>query len=158
MIAVCHGVPLGGVQNNPRTSAPSSVTMRTGSRPSSTPGSSSGRGQKPRPSGRSFPRNGSLIPDSLPRISAQRSVAGKVVVVTGAASGMGHAIARVFAEEGAIVAATDVNVEGLEGKATWALDVADPDAIVAVVDEAVEQLGPIDILVNNAGISLPVPI
>jgi 3-oxoacyl-[acyl-carrier protein] reductase len=85
----------------------------------------------------------------LPRISAQRSVAGKVVLVTGAASGMGRAIARVFAEEGAVVAATDVNEEGLEGKATWALDVADPDAIVAVVDDAVDRLGPIDILVEQ---------
>jgi 3-oxoacyl-[acyl-carrier protein] reductase len=158
MMAVCHARPFGGVQNNPRTSAPSSVTMRTASRPISTPGSSSGRGQNPKPSGRAFPRNGSLIPDSLPRISAQRSVAGKVVLVTGAASGMGRATARVFSDEGAVVAATDVNAEGLEGDATWALDVADPDAIVAVVDEAVDRLGPIDILVNNAGISLPVPI
>jgi 3-oxoacyl-[acyl-carrier protein] reductase len=95
---------------------------------------------------------------SLPRVSGERSVAGKVAVVTGAASGMGRAIADVFAADGAQVAATDRNAEDLPGDHTWALDVTDATGVAQVVDEIVEQLGPIDILVNCAGVSLPAPI
>jgi 3-oxoacyl-[acyl-carrier protein] reductase len=86
------------------------------------------------------------------------SVEGKVVLVTGAASGIGRAIADRFAHEGAKVAATDQNLDGLAGDATWALDVNDRDSITAVVDEVASRLGPIDVLVNNAGVRLPVPI
>ena len=80
------------------------------------------------------------------------------MLVTGAASGMGRAIAEVFDAEGAKVAATDRNAAHLPGDADWPLDVTDPAAIERVVAEVVATLGPIDILVNNAGVSLPAPI
>jgi 3-oxoacyl-[acyl-carrier protein] reductase len=96
-------------------------------------------------------------------------VRGKVVLVTGAASGMGRAVAHLFADEGGRVAVTDRAADGVDavvgeivaagGDASgWVLDVADPDAIVRVVDEVVTRLGPVDVLVNDAGISLPVEI
>jgi 3-oxoacyl-[acyl-carrier protein] reductase len=97
-----------------------------------------------------------------------RSVEGNVVLVTGAASGMGRAIAHLFADEGALVAAVDRDAEGVTetvgaitdvhgpGRAVdWTVDLADPDAIKRLVAEVVERLGPIDVLVNNAGIAVP---
>jgi 3-oxoacyl-[acyl-carrier protein] reductase len=98
-----------------------------------------------------------------------RSIAGRVAVVTGAASGMGRATARLFAAEGARVAAVDRRPEdaqavadeitGAGGTAVGiGADLADPDAPAAAVAAARDALGPIDILVNNAGISLPAPI
>lgn len=94
---------------------------------------------------------------------------GKVVLVTGAASGMGRAVAHLFADEGGRVAVTDRAADGVDavvgeivaagGDASgWVLDVVDPDAIVRVVDQVVTRLGPVDVLVNVAGISLPVEI
>jgi len=102
----------------------------------------------------------------VPRLSQlSRSVEGKTVLVTGAASGMGRATARLFADEGAKVAATDVDAEGVESVAreireaggnAWAtaLDVSDPEAVTRVVAEVVTELGGLDILVNNAGVSV----
>jgi 3-oxoacyl-[acyl-carrier protein] reductase len=96
-----------------------------------------------------------------------RSVAGKVVIVTGAASGMGRATAHLFADEGALVAVTDINpvdavvaeIHGVGGQARgWRLDVADREDITRVVAEVAAHFGGIDILVNNAGISTHVPI
>ncbi|MFP6608251.1 MAG: SDR family NAD(P)-dependent oxidoreductase [Myxococcota bacterium] len=98
-----------------------------------------------------------------------RSVEGKVVLVTGAASGMGRATAELFADEGAKVIVTDLTLEsaelvaagireaGCEAKA-WALDVGDPDAIARVVAEVASEMGGLDILVNNAGISTSAPV
>jgi 3-oxoacyl-[acyl-carrier protein] reductase len=98
--------------------------------------------------------------------SLSRSVEGQVVLVTGAASGMGRAEARLFADEGAMVACCDVvevvaevadeiNAAHGEGRAAWwVLDVADAAAITRVVAEVVARLGPVDVLVNNAGIAL----
>jgi 3-oxoacyl-[acyl-carrier protein] reductase len=91
-----------------------------------------------------------------------RSVKGRVVLVTGAASGMGRATAHLFAQEGAIVAATDINATGLEQvvaeiKANsgavqgWPLDVLDGAAITRVVGEVAAGFGRFDILINNAG-------
>jgi 3-oxoacyl-[acyl-carrier protein] reductase len=91
-------------------------------------------------------------------VGLSRSVAGKVVLVTGAASGMGRAIAEVFDAEGAKVAATDRNADDLPGTASWRLDVTSQDAISDVVDQIVRTLGPIDVLVNCAGVSVPAPI
>jgi 3-oxoacyl-[acyl-carrier protein] reductase len=91
-------------------------------------------------------------------VGLSRSVAGNVVLVTGAASGMGRAIAEVFGAEGAKVAATDRDADDLPGTANWRLDVTSHDAITGVVDEIVETRGPIDILVNCAGVSVPAPI
>ena len=98
-----------------------------------------------------------------------RSISGHVSIITGAASGMGEATAKLFANEGAKVAAIDLNHEGLdrvvkeindEGKVAkgWALDLADGVAIKKVFEEIADHFGGIDILVNNAGISIPSPI
>lgn len=98
-----------------------------------------------------------------------RSIAGKVAVVTGAASGMGRATAHLFADEGASVAALDINREPLDlvvaemagagypAKA-WTLDVADPGAINTVIPAVAEHFGGIDIVVNNAGIGAGGPL
>ncbi|MBW2425183.1 MAG: SDR family oxidoreductase [Deltaproteobacteria bacterium] len=94
-----------------------------------------------------------------------RSIEGKVALVTGAASGMGRATARLLADEGAKVAVTDLRLETVGtvvdeiraagGSAEgWVLDVADPGQIEAVVEEIAERLGGLDILVNNAGIAV----
>jgi len=89
-------------------------------------------------------------------------VAGKTVLVTGAASGMGRATAHLFADEGAKVAVTDLGAErvqavvdeitGAGGTAHgWVLDVTDQAAVDSVVAEIVQMFGSLDILVNNAG-------
>jgi len=106
----------------------------------------------------------------MPRLSSlSRSIAGKVAVVTGAASGMGRSTARLLADEGALVAVLDRDGDGADkvaGEITSAggralaveVDLADGPATDAAVAAARSGLGPIDILVNNAGISLPAPI
>jgi len=98
-----------------------------------------------------------------------RSVAGRVAVITGAARGMGRATAHLFADEGARVAVLDRSEDGVAAVvheiteaggtvAGWAVDVTDGDGVRAVVADVAERLGPPDVLVNNAGISLPAPI
>lgn len=98
-----------------------------------------------------------------------RSVEGYVAFITGAASGMGEATAKLFASEGAKVALVDVNAEGLqrvvseieaEGCAVrgWTLDLSDGEAIKQAIDAAAAHFGGLDMLVNNAGISIPAPI
>ena len=93
-----------------------------------------------------------------------RSIEGKVALVTGAASGMGRATAHLFADEGAHVAVTDIDsggvarvvdeitTAGLSAKG-WTLDLADANAIDAVVAKVANHFGGLDILVNNAGLS-----
>lgn len=98
-----------------------------------------------------------------------RSIEGSVALVTGAASGMGRATARLFGEEGAHVAVTDVNAEGAEAVAAeivanggsargWAMDVGDADSVAAVMAEICGWHDRLDIVVNNAGISNWAPI
>lgn len=106
----------------------------------------------------------------MPRLSKlDRSVAGRVAIVTGAASGMGWATAQVLADEGARVAVMDLNLEPLNelveqitdagGTAhAWQLDVSDRGSVSRVFADVVEQFGGIDILINNAGISQFTPI
>jgi len=92
-----------------------------------------------------------------------RSVNGKVVLITGAASGMGRATALLFGDEGASVAATDRDAGVQEVAATvtaaggraraWQLDVGDRAAVNEVIGDIVSQFGGLDVLVNNAGIA-----
>lgn len=91
-------------------------------------------------------------------------VKGKVAIVTGAASGQGAAEAKLLAEHGAFVIATDINEEGVQavvkeinqaqGEVAHALkhDVASEADWKAVVDLALKHYDKVDVLVNNAGI------
>jgi len=92
-----------------------------------------------------------------------RSIEGKAVLITGAASGMGRATAHLFAREGAHVLVTDINLEGARTVAEEIrqagysrvhaahLDMADPADIEAAVAVMTEMFGALDILINNAG-------
>src|ERR1700751_4459732 len=106
----------------------------------------------------------------MPRLTTgNRSIAGRVAIVTGAASGMGRATAHLFADEGAKVAVVDLGGDRVQrgvdeitdagGTAKgWVLDVSNRDSVNRVVGEVRDVLGPIDILVNNAGIAIGAPI
>jgi len=98
-----------------------------------------------------------------------RSVADTVVMITGAASGMGRATAFLFADEGARVAVTDRDASGVAdvvaqihdagGTAFGSvLDVTDPVAISEVTGAVRQSLGPIDTLINNAGVIAGSPV
>jgi 3-oxoacyl-[acyl-carrier protein] reductase len=89
---------------------------------------------------------------------------GRVALVTGAAQGIGRAIALVLAEVGADIAGGDVALEKLQGVAqeiealgrkalALHLDVSSPSSVKEAVDKTLEVFGKIDILVNNAGIT-----
>jgi len=98
--------------------------------------------------------------DEVPRLS--RQMQGRVVFITGAASGIGRASAHVIAREGARVALSDSDGTGVETVAqavlaeggdarAWTLDVTDPAAIQRVIAEAAAHFGGLDCLINNAG-------
>ena len=95
-------------------------------------------------------------------------LAGKIAIVTGAASGFGEAIAKRFAEEGAQVIVADINdaageavaaaIRAASGNGTGDAhyvnaNVADADSVQALIDRTLEQFGDLDIIVNNAGIT-----
>ena len=80
---------------------------------------------------------------------------GKIILVTGAASGIGHAVAELFAREGAIVFASDIASPKLaysDGIEALKLDVTREEDWEAAVDTIVEKTGRLDVLINNAGI------
>lgn len=86
---------------------------------------------------------------------ATQKLAGRRAVVTGAASGIGREIARLFAAEGARVAAFDVGgIEGLDPQAvtTFTCDVSDEASVRRCVEEAARGMGGMDAVVNAAGI------
>src|SRR4051812_19397733 len=91
-------------------------------------------------------------------------LAGKVAIISGAASGMGAATARRFGKEGAKVVVADLlteegnavvaNINATGGEAVFfVLNVTDEAGWKHIVDETVRMFGRLDILVNNAGIS-----
>ncbi|MGA4865476.1 SDR family oxidoreductase [Streptomyces lavendulocolor] len=94
---------------------------------------------------------------------------GQLVLVTGAARGIGRATALAFAEAGARVVAVDRDAEGAARTAAlarltgapdaWgeAVDVSDEQAMEKLADKVAEEYGPVDVLVNNAGIGLSGP-
>ncbi|TXD37462.1 SDR family NAD(P)-dependent oxidoreductase [Lujinxingia vulgaris] len=92
-------------------------------------------------------------------------VSGKVVVVTGAGSGIGRELVVALLAQGARVAAVDLKEEGLEGLvassqggeglSTHQLDVTDRRAVRALPEEVIAHHGAVDVVINNAGIIQP---
>ena len=80
-------------------------------------------------------------------------LAGKIAVITGAASGIGAATARLFAEHGAQVTGVDRNPPASpDARVDYRLaDVTDTEAVNAAIDEVIARHGRLDALVNNAG-------
>lgn len=102
-------------------------------------------------------------PEWQPRYPSSGRLAGRAALITGGDSGIGRAVAALFAREGADVAILYLNehddaaetVKFIEGEGVNAVsiagDVGDPEFCKRAVDQVVEELGGIDILVNNAG-------
>jgi NAD(P)-dependent dehydrogenase (short-subunit alcohol dehydrogenase family) len=92
-----------------------------------------------------------------------KTIKGKVILVTGAARGLGAAICRILADDGAVIIATDVNASLLEetvskvikqgGKAAgYAMNVTNENNVGDTISQIVKEYGTIDVLINNAGV------
>ena len=93
-----------------------------------------------------------------------QKLSGKIAIITGAAQGMGKAIAEVLVREGAQVVACDVNKEKVKsvaeeiGAVHFTVDVSKEDNVRNMVESTFKKFGTVDILVNNAGILRPTRI
>ena len=106
----------------------------------------------------------------MPRLTKlNRSIEGRVSLVTGAGGGQGRSTAHLFADEGAHVAVTDLRQEDVDAvvaeindnggsAAGWTMDVANAERVQQVTAEVAERFGGLDHLINNAGISRFAPI
>jgi 3-hydroxybutyrate dehydrogenase len=103
------------------------------------------------------------------RSNGMSSLEGKVALITGAASGLGKAIAELYAQHGASVAIADINQQAADavaaeinaagGKAIGvAMDVSNEEAVNAGTDRVVAAFGHLDILISNAGVQIINPI
>lgn len=91
----------------------------------------------------------------------------KVAIVTGGASGIGEAIVRLFAKEGAQVICVDLNAENGQALEKDLAndtqicfkqgDVADPERVAEIFEETINEFGRVDILINNAGVNTYMP-
>jgi len=104
----------------------------------------------------------------LPTVFRPDLFAGKTVLVSGAGSGLGRAIAALFARLGASLMVCGRNPEKIAKAADFfrslgatvehrAMTIRDPDQVAALIDETWERFGALDVLVNNAGGQFPQP-
>ncbi|HEX8608497.1 MAG TPA: bifunctional rhamnulose-1-phosphate aldolase/short-chain dehydrogenase, partial [Pedobacter sp.] len=103
----------------------------------------------------------------LQRMPKPKPLSGRIALITGSAGGIGKAIAKKFAEEGACVIINDINTERMEGAmaefqklfgrdtaASTLLDVTNEETIEKAFDATALAFGGVDIIINNAGISI----
>ncbi|WP_018616484.1 bifunctional rhamnulose-1-phosphate aldolase/short-chain dehydrogenase [Segetibacter koreensis] len=103
----------------------------------------------------------------LQRMPKPKPLSGRIALITGSAGGIGKAIAKKFAEEGACVIINDINAERMNGAmaefhklfgkdnaASTLLDVTNEETIEKAFDAAALAFGGVDIIINNAGISI----
>jgi NAD(P)-dependent dehydrogenase (short-subunit alcohol dehydrogenase family) len=100
------------------------------------------------------------------QVDGSGRLSGKIAVVTGAAQGIGRAITRALASEGASVVAADRNADELENTArlapgdlvTQVCDVTDADSVRQLVATAEERFGALHVMVNNAAVAYAIPL